>query len=204
MRPSPTAFWTTLTAHQHGQQASALHNNGAEVSTTIEHEGEYIHGQYQQRHRHPGPKRQHPVYSDGVCDGVCHARRLRLSGSGYRAPQEPGQCPGQDHDRLRVFRRGLLLCRLLGCLWGHLLSGRRNPVCGARLRVGEVLLSDDLCRRHSRHRLRRHRRAGQVLAHSVCLFIVGGLRLPVFRRHRLERQLRPASLAGKHLRRRLS
>jgi Amt family ammonium transporter len=60
--------------------------------------------------------------------------------------------------------RGLFSGGLRRGLWHQLPGGRRATGRAQRLRPGQVLLPADVCCRHSGHHLRRHCRAGQVLA----------------------------------------
>lgn len=135
-----------------------------------------------------------PCSFDGRRHGPGKPRRFRLSGAGHRAPQEPGQCPGQDPGRLLGLHRGLFRARLWRGLRHALFRGRRAAGGTQRLWPGQVLLSADLRRRHSRHHLGRHCRTRQVLAPADRHGHDRGPDLPLLRGHCLEPAFRRAGL----------
>ncbi len=159
-------------------------------------EAEVTHGKPQQRRGNPGPWLQYLVPPDGRGDGAGHACRLRLSRSRDRAPEEPGQCPVEDHHRLRRIDPGVLPHRLLDRLWRDVHAAGRSAGRRPRLCPGEVLLPADLCCGDPGDHLRRHRRACALRSAAVRDAVDRGVRISVLRRADLERQFRFPGLAG--------
>ena len=141
------------------------------------------------------------LHPDRGRHGARHARRLCLLGARHGPGQEPGQCAGEDHERLCRLDHRLLLRRVRRGLWRGLLLRRRDARRAQWLRLGQVLLSADLCRGHPGHRLRRDRRARQVLPPVAGLRPDRRAALSLLRGHRLERQLRCPGLGRGGLRR---
>jgi hypothetical protein len=144
-----------------------------------------------QHHAQPGHRR--PVHPAGRHHGAGHARRLCLSGTGHRAQEEPGQCPGQDPGRLRGVDHRLLLRRLQVAYGTSFFVGAESWR-QERLRTGQVLLPADLCGGHSGHRLGRHCRAGALRAAADRHRGARGPGLPAVRRRGVEPALRRAGL----------
>ena len=83
-------------------------------------------------------------------------------------------------------------------------GGETGDIRAAGFDVDQILLSADLCRRHSGHYFRRHCRARTLCAAIACFgcHCCGGV--SVFRRHDLERQFRFSGMARRKFRCRLS